>query len=162
MYMDEEVSRDRLLKESPGGRVLIDFLGPNTLLQPRLKDASSRFSKEKDRDEIPPQNLNVQKALILAIAFMNYIAIPYFSAVDDGTFLDLWTSERHATIFGVDLLIDSLCLEVLRFQSPSRQFVRYGRCRFSLAAEVRAVGSYPMTWRLTAITKLIYDNHKVP
>lgn len=56
-----------------------------------------------------------------------------------GLFLDLWTSEPHATIFGVDLLIEVLCRETLSSQELSRGFIWCFHTRFSLAAEVRAV-----------------------
>lgn len=84
--MAEEVPHDRLLKEGPGGRAMIDFIGPNSLLQPLLENASSHFSKEKGGDDVPPRHLDVQIALVLAIDFMNNRAIPYLDAVDDGTF----------------------------------------------------------------------------
>ena len=83
--MAEEVPHDRLLKESPGGRAMIDFIGPNSLLQPLLENASSHFSKEKGGDDVPPRHFDVQKALVLAIDFMDNRAIPYLDAVDDGT-----------------------------------------------------------------------------
>ena len=139
VYMAEEVPHDRLLKENPDGRAMIDFIGPNSLLQPFLENASSYFSKEKGGDDVPPRHLNVQNALAVAIRFMNNRVIPYLDAVDDGTFLDLWTSEPHATIFGVDLLIEVLCREVFSSQELSREFIWCFTCRFSLAAEVRAV-----------------------
>lgn len=110
-YLDYEVSHDRLLKtkrKSPDERLMISFTGPENLLQPLLEDASSLFSKEKAAEKVPERHGQFQGGLRLAMFFMDNVVIPYLNSIGNGTVSDVWSSEAHAIILGIDILIDIL------------------------------------------------------
>jgi hypothetical protein len=139
VYLDEDVPHIRLLEKNPNGRLIIDFIGPESRLQAMLDKAASKFSIERHSHIITQSHVRVQQALLKAMTFMDLVVIPYLKTDDHDTDADLWTSEPHSIIFGVDILIDILCEQVRNFQRESSLFYRRNQCRSSLAAEVCAI-----------------------
>ena len=118
---------------------MINFTEKYSLLQPILDEASSRYSRQQDFDIVAEHQFRFQQFLQAAMSFMDSVAIPYLNHVDDRTVTDVWSSEPHAIVFGIDILIDILLEQVETFHPLSRLLSTYTYCRLSLAAEVRVI-----------------------
>ena len=91
---------------------MINFIGENSLLQPLLDAALSSITQKQDANTVIERHLRVQEGLRAAMSFMNLMVIPYLNEIDDGSVQDIWSSEAHAIIFGVDILIDTLIEQI--------------------------------------------------
>ncbi len=118
---------------------MINFIGENSLLQPLLDAALSSITQTQDANTVIERHLRVQEGLRAAMSFMDLMVIPYLNEIDDGCVQDIWSSEAHAIIFGVDILIDTLIEQIKASHPVSRLFARYTYRRLSLAAEVRVI-----------------------
>lgn len=131
-FLDKDVPREEVLKQNPSGRYILDSRPVERLI---------REAYQSQPELLGPSEVNEEdrwarhvSAFTVALRVMNDIVISYLNSINDDGEANLWTSESHAAIFAVDVLIDLLetALETVPHLLSSRNLERR-----SLTATVR-------------------------
>lgn len=144
VYLEEDIPHSRLLTQDTDGREIVDIVGPQSRLRGLLNTAGSSLKEDPYTDDVLPHKLPVLKAILHGVGLMRHKVITLLNKIDDGSVMDMWTSEWYAIIFGVDTVLDILYEPGTKSKPQANewyrsQFEAKNSNKPSLASEVRVV-----------------------